>query len=174
METNPSFPRVFIHPRYTTTPTGKNSRLEERKCRETRPRWPPSLAIVARRRTTIRRQILLVQIKIVSANCYTFIRYIFITSIFVLGRSRNRAETDHPFLFLPPLQHPVYPESTKALVASMLLLFQHSHYVSADSKSLLYLFFALWYFFFFTLLFLIIIIIIIIYYLFIYLFFFVR
>lgn len=40
-------------------------------------------------------------------------------------------------------------ESTKALVASMLLLCQHSHYVSADSKLLLYLF-SLYDIFYFT------------------------
>lgn len=136
METNPSFPRVFIHPRYTYAYWEEfSSRGKE----VSRLRRPPSLAIVARRRTTfIRKSILLIH-KLKSF--LPIMLYFYINTSIVVGRWRNRAETIIPFYSFPRLS--VYPESTKALVASMLLLFQHSHYVSADSKSLLYLFFAL-------------------------------
>lgn len=51
----------------------------------------------------------------------------------------------------------------KALVGSMLLLCQHSRYVSADSKSLQYLFFRVMILFYFTVLIIVIVIIIIIF-----------
>lgn len=99
METNPSFPRVFIHPRYTYAYWEEfSSRGKE----VSRLRRPPSLAIVARRRTTFTRKSILLIHKLKSF--LPIMLYFYINTSIVVGRWRNRAETIIPFYSFP--QHP--------------------------------------------------------------------